>query len=228
MDVETMSVRRSTVRLFSTTVRRLQQESLPEWKPEWRPAKKRPRYTPSEESLAYVRAILEKPTWSITELLPPSHPKSTSKSPPLDPKDVVTPEKLRHILRLSALPMPKDQKEEDEMIKDLNDQLYFVNKIKEVDVTGVEPLVAIRDESEEEDGITLEDVLRAEKEVEGFGPMGAKTWDPLKQAKSKLGSYFVVEGEMGEGSAVDEVAVSPGEVKKDSVGGVEATGTEAR
>lgn len=220
-----MSIRRSTVRLFSTAVRRLQQDTIPEWKP----IKKRPRYTPSEESLAYVQAILEKPTWSITELLPPSHPKSTSNSPPLDPRDMVTPEKLRHLLRLSALPMPKDQKEEDEMIKDLNDQLYFVNKIKEVDVTGVEPLVAIRDESREK-GVTLEDVIKAEKEVEGFGPMGGETWDPLKQAKSKLGRYFVVEGEMGEGPTVDdEVMVSAGEVKKvNSLDTVEITGTGTR
>ncbi|KAK6500852.1 hypothetical protein TWF506_003613 [Arthrobotrys conoides] len=220
-----MSIRRSTVRLFSTTIRRLQQDIPPEWKP----VKKRPRYTPSAESLAYVEAILEKPTWSITELLPPSHPKSTSKSPPLDPKDVVTPEKLRHLLRLSALPMPKDQQEEDEMIQDLNDQLYFLNKIKEVDTTGVEPLVAIRDESEDR-GITLEDVLQAEKEVEGFGPMGAEEWDPLKQAKTKLGRYFVVEGEMGEGPATDdEVVVSAGEVKKVApLDTIETTGTETR
>ncbi|KAF3188032.1 hypothetical protein TWF106_011647 [Orbilia oligospora] len=218
-----MSIRRSTIRLFSTTVRRLQHETPADWKP----LKKRPRYTPSKESLAYVEAILEKPTWSITELLPPSHPKSTSTTPPPDPKDLITPEKLRHLLRLSALPMPKDQQEEDEMIKDLNDQLYFVNKIKEVDVTGVEPLVAIRDESEER-GITLEDVLQAEKEAEGLGPMGREEWDPLKQAKNKLGRYIVVEGEMGEGPAVDdELVVSAGEVKKvNSLGTVETTSTE--
>ncbi|KAK6528397.1 hypothetical protein TWF281_009638 [Arthrobotrys megalospora] len=219
------TIRRSTVRLFSTAIRRLQQETVPEWKP----VKKRPRYKPSEESLAYVRAILDKPTWSITELLPPSHPKSTSKSPPLDPKDMVTPEKLRHLLRLSALPMPKDQKEEDEMIRDLNDQLYFVNKIKEVDVTGVEPLVAIRDESEER-GITLEDIMQAEKELEGFGSMGAEEWDPLRASKQTIGKYFVVEGEMGEGPAAeDEVVVSAGEATKaDSLDTVQATGVETR
>ncbi|KAK6504728.1 hypothetical protein TWF481_006667 [Arthrobotrys musiformis] len=224
-----MSIRRSTVRLFSTTARRLQQEgTVPS--ESWGPPKKRPKYTPSEESMAYVRAMLETPTWSITELLPPSHPKSTSKAPPLDAKDVVTPEKLRHLLRLSALPMPKDQKEEERMISDLHDQLYFVNKIKEVDVTGVEPLVAIRDESEDK-GITLEDVLQAEKEVEGFGPMGAEVWDPLKQAKSKLGSYFVVEGEMGEGPTVDDeaVVVSAREVKKvASLDTVEAVAGQSR
>ncbi|KAK6360239.1 hypothetical protein TWF730_006389 [Orbilia blumenaviensis] len=211
-----MSLRRSTVRLFSTAARRLeqQQKQPQETISSWTPPKKKPKYTPSPESLAYVQSILNKPTWSINELLPPSHPKSTSKTPPLDPKDIITPEKLRHILKLSALPMPKDAEEEEEMIKDLNDQLYFVNKIKEVDVTGVEPLVAIRDESVEK-GITLEDILKAEQELEGLGPMGDQEWDPLKQVKNKIGRYIVVEGEMGEGpTGGDEVVVSAAEVRK--------------
>ncbi|KAF3911365.1 hypothetical protein ABW20_dc0101048 [Dactylellina cionopaga] len=202
-------MRRSTFRLFSTLSRRLQDVKL-----DLSPVKSPRRRQPSKESLDFVRGIFAEPTWSITSLLPPSHPESTSTSPPLDPKDMVTPEKLRHLLRLSALPMPKDKAEEQEMINDLHDQLYFVNKVREVDVMGVEPLVAIRDESQDK-GITLDDVLQAEKELEGLGPMGAEEWDPLKEAKKKVGRYFVVEGEMGEErGAEDEVVVSIEEIKK--------------
>ncbi|KAK6535477.1 hypothetical protein TWF694_001933 [Orbilia ellipsospora] len=198
-------IRRSSLRLFSTARRRLQNS-----KPDAKQIK--PITKPSQESIDFVTKILEKPTWSITSLLPPSHPSSTSTSPPPDPSDLVTPARLHHLLRLSGLPPPKDKAEEDKMISELNDQLYFVNKMREVDVTGVEPLVAIRDEVEEK-AITLEDVERAEREMEGMGPMGDVEWDPLREASEKVGRYFVVEGEMGEGEN-EEVVVSAEEVKK--------------
>ncbi|KAF3931238.1 hypothetical protein ABW19_dt0206026 [Dactylella cylindrospora] len=213
-------MRRPTIRLFSSISRRLQDA-----KP-WAPLKGPPRRKPTLESLSYVGNMLSKPTWSVTSLLPPGHPKSTSTAPPLDPKDRVTPERLHHLLRLSALPMPKSKEEEEEMLNDLHDQLHFVNAIREVDTTGVEPLVAIRDEvgEREQGGITLEDVQRAEKELEDIGPMGEVEWDPLREAKEKVGRYFVVEGEMGEGPADnDEVVVSAEEVKKvDNLETVEA------
>ncbi|EPS44877.1 hypothetical protein H072_1127 [Dactylellina haptotyla CBS 200.50] len=211
-----MAMRRSTARLFSTASRCLQHS-----KPEGQPGKKSSRLKPSQESLDYVRGILAEPTWSITSLLPPSNPKSTSTTPPMDPKDQMNPEKLRHLLRLSALPMPKDKAHEDSMIQDLNDHLYFMSKIREVDTTGVEPLVAIRDETKEK-AITLEDILEEEKKLEAMGPMGAEDWDPFANAKERVGNYFVVEGEMGDGSAED-VVISAEEVKKvDSLETVEA------
>ncbi|KAF3914281.1 hypothetical protein AA313_de0210433 [Arthrobotrys entomopaga] len=202
------TIRRSTLRLFSTARCHLQ-DAKPT-NPPPKPHSKKP--PPSQDSIDFVNQILAEPTWSITSLLPPSHPKSTSTSPPPDPADIVTPSRLHHLLRLSGLLPPKDKAEEEKMLSELNDQLYFVNKMREVDVTGVEPLVAIRDEIEEK-GITLEDVERAEKELEGMGPMGEEEWDPLREAGRKVGRYFVVEGEMGEGES-DEVVVSAGEVKE--------------
>ncbi|KAJ6260198.1 hypothetical protein Dda_4422 [Drechslerella dactyloides] len=197
-------MRQSAVRCFSRLLPRLQDA---------RP-RRVVRRQPSPESLAAVREMLAKPTWSITSLLPPSHPRSTSTAPPDADDDVkITPEKLEHLLRLSGLPMPKDKAEEDRLIQDLTNQLHFVGKVREVDVTGIEPLVAIRDESVERP-VTLEDVEKAAKATEWMGPMGKQEWDPLREAKDKLGRYFVVEGQMGEGSAAEEVVVSAEEVKK--------------
>ena len=62
-------------------------------------------------------------------------------------ENTITPEKLRHLLRLSALPEPASPLEEAKMLRDLRSQIHFVKQIQRVDTTGVEPLVAIRDET---------------------------------------------------------------------------------
>jgi len=66
--------------------------------------------------------------------------------------------------------------------------------------------------------VTLEDVMAADREMKDVGVMGGEEWDPLANTKEKVGRYFVVEGEMGEGfgeqGVGDEVAVAAREVKK--------------
>jgi Asp-tRNA(Asn)/Glu-tRNA(Gln) amidotransferase C subunit len=69
--------------------------------------------------------------------------------PVTPPSEEITPAKLHHLLRLSALPLPKSPKEEAEMLKTLHSQLHFVKDIQKVDTEGVEPLQSIRDETEE-------------------------------------------------------------------------------
>ena len=86
-----------------------------------------------------VAELLAKPIWSVKSLLPPSDELPADFS--------ITPKKLRHLLRLSALPAPKTATEEATMMKDLASQLHFVKQVQQVDVEGVEPLVAIRDET---------------------------------------------------------------------------------
>ncbi|KAL9134867.1 MAG: hypothetical protein Q9175_003937, partial [Cornicularia normoerica] len=79
-----------------------------------------------------------------------------------------TQKQLHHLLRLSALPLPTSLAEESRMISDLQSQLQFVKAIQEVDTEGVEPLVALRDETEEgekEGTIGLEE-MRGELEKE--------------------------------------------------------------
>ena len=102
------------------------------------------------------------------------------------------------------------------MKADLQSQLQFVRAIQEVDTEGVEPLVALRDETEEaekEGTIGLEEmrgelekeevvgmrgriVRRKVKEVRGEGN-GAKeeggNLDLLAQAPRRLGRYVVVD-----------------------------------
>src|SRR3954454_3409908 len=85
-----------------------------------------------------VGALLSKPTWSVRSLLP------DSSNPPAQE---ITPQKLRHLLHLSALPQPKSPVEEAEMLKTLHSQLHFVRDIQSVDTEGVEPLQSIRDET---------------------------------------------------------------------------------
>ena len=102
------------------------------------------------------------------------------------------------------------------MISDLQSQLEFVKAIQEVDTEGVEPLVALRDETEEgvkEGTIGLEE-MRAELEKEevvgmrgrivrrkgvkvqrkgGGGKEEGLGLDLLAQAPRKLGRYVVVD-----------------------------------
>ncbi len=111
-----------------------------------------------------IQALLAQPTWSVASLLPPAlrEAKSTSakageapKTEPLeseaehDPEDDITTSKLHHLLRLSALPPPKSPREEQAMLRHLRQQVHFVKEIQKVDTRGVEPLVAIRDETAE-------------------------------------------------------------------------------
>lgn len=102
------------------------------------------------------------------------------------------------------------------MISDLQSQLEFVRAIREVDTEGVEPLVALRDETEEgvkEGTIGLEEmrgelekeevvgmrgriVRRKGAKVRGNGEGGKeedRNLDLLAQAPRKWGRYVVVD-----------------------------------
>lgn len=146
-----------------------------------------------------IKALLSKPTWSVKSLLPTSKTTETE----------VTPEKLYHLLRLSALPLPKTPEEEAQMLKTLHSQLHFVKEIQKVDTEGVEPLVAIRDETEEarfENTIGLETLEEAFANEETKGrnqrprrrrdavvdTKGAEDWDALGTAGRTSGKYFIV------------------------------------
>ncbi|KAI1275780.1 hypothetical protein F5Y07DRAFT_165195 [Xylaria sp. FL0933] len=82
--------------------------------------------------------LLSRPTWSVRTLLPQD--KGTSQTS-------ITPKTLHHLLRLSALPLPRTEAEEAQMLATLSAQLHFVRAIQSVDTTDVAPLRAIRDET---------------------------------------------------------------------------------
>jgi Glu-tRNAGln amidotransferase C subunit len=151
-----------------------------------------------------IDALLSKPTWSVRSLLPdPDAPQS----------EEISPAKLHHLLRLSALPMPKSREEETEMLKTLHSQLHFVKDIQKVDTEGIEPLQSIRDETEggtKEITIGMEELKAAfvKEEIKGrnrrprrrrgeaVDTKGVEDWDVLGSAREKFelagGKYFVV------------------------------------
>ena len=94
------------------------------------------------------------------------------------------------------------------MITTLQSQLSFVRAVQRVDTTGVEPLRAIRDETEaalRENTITLEKMktlLNEETKVGHYQrprrvkrkiESDAENWDPLATASKKAGRFFVVQ-----------------------------------
>ncbi len=160
----------------------------------------------SSENHVDVEKLLATPTWSVASLLPPQDH--------VDATTSITPKQLHHLLRLSALPPPKDEREEQEMIQTLASQLHFVKEIQRVDTTGVEPFRSLRDETAEgekqaELGLdALKDAL-AREEVRGKHhkrirrrrerPDRAEkdSWNALDTASRKAGRYFVVDGGKG-------------------------------
>lgn len=165
------------------------------------------RLASSEQSPSSSTAakILAKPTWSVASLAAaPSEGSETNK---------ITSKQLRHLLRLAALPQPKDDAEEQTMIATLQSQLHFVDAVQRVNTDGVEPLSAIRDETKQgvqERTITLDslrDVLSKEslvghykrpKRVKETVTSEAENWDALSTASKKAGKYFVVEAKKAE------------------------------
>jgi Asp-tRNA(Asn)/Glu-tRNA(Gln) amidotransferase C subunit len=144
--------------------------------------------------------LLSKPSWSVKSLLP----NATS----INDEDKVGAEKLNHLLRLSALPLPTTAGEKQGMLDMLNSQLHFVRQIQEVDTSGVKPLQGIRDESAEatiETKITLESIKNELDREEAYTRYNRirrakdtetpteSDWNVLGQTKRRVGRYFVVD-----------------------------------
>jgi Asp-tRNA(Asn)/Glu-tRNA(Gln) amidotransferase C subunit len=155
-----------------------------------------------KDSAVNVEELLSRPTWSVYSLFPYDATTQASE---------VTPKQLHHLLRLSALPSPKDEAEEAQMLSILCSQLHFVKEIQRVDTTNINPLQSLRDETaageqETEIGIetlkeafAVEDVLGRHhrrirrRNVRNDGQDGPE-WDILSSAERKVGRYFVVNG----------------------------------
>jgi Asp-tRNA(Asn)/Glu-tRNA(Gln) amidotransferase C subunit len=149
-----------------------------------------------------VDDLLSRPTWSVASLLP--------KASDADANELSS-KQLRHLLKLSALPPPKDDTEEAKMLKTLSSQLHFVKEIQKADTTGVQPLQSLRDETDQgeqeaELGLeALKEALAAEDVRGKFHPrirrrrdaaqaVKKDEWNVLGFAGKKTGRYFVVEG----------------------------------
>ncbi|KXG48055.1 Aspartyl/glutamyl-tRNA(Asn/Gln) amidotransferase, C subunit [Penicillium griseofulvum] len=160
-------------------------------------------YSSEKSETTQIETILGAPNWSVRSLLP----NPASKPPPS-----VTPEQLHHLLRISALPQPANQEEEQSMLDTLESQIHFVKEIQLVDTTGVAPLARIRDESPaamEEETIGIEKLREALAKEKVSGRRGkiqripgekndrpdGTAWDgnALRSATKTKGKYFVVE-----------------------------------
>ena len=166
-----------------------------------------------------IRELLERPTWSVASLLPPRVPRGdqTSSNPAVAAatarfmqyqEDVqeITPGKLRHLLKLSALPAPKDDIEEAEMLSTLRAQVHFVKEIQKVDTTGVEPLVSIRDETRDH----VWSSMMTEEKLEPFFRMEEKvgvngTIKRRENRKSAIISHGDADGDAGAEVETDPV-----------------------
>ncbi|KAI0181462.1 hypothetical protein GGR52DRAFT_39445 [Hypoxylon sp. FL1284] len=164
----------------------------------------------ASSSPSELATLLSKPTWSVRSLLPTPSSSSTS----TEPSTTITPETLRHLLRLSALPPPVSADEESQMLSTLESQLGFVRAVREVDTAGVEPLRAIRDETTlglDEQTIGPDDLKEAlDNEVivgharrprrrrgesakdDKSADSAVENWDVLAGASETAGRYFVV------------------------------------
>ena len=144
---------------------------------------------------------LSSPSWSVRSLLPQNR-NATS----IPETSEITPEKLRHLLRLAALPPPASEEEEADLMKTLLDQLHFVKDTQSVDTSGIEPLAVIRDEVSVREYSIQAIAPEVRKEM---GKQGSMEWDVLSLAERKLGSYLVVdeapEVEEGGGEQVDRL-----------------------
>jgi Asp-tRNA(Asn)/Glu-tRNA(Gln) amidotransferase C subunit len=149
-----------------------------------------------------VDELLSKPTWSVASLLPRASDADSNE---------VSSKQLRHLLKLSALPPPKDDTEEAKTLKTLSSQLHFVQEIQKASTKGVQPLQSLRDETaqgeqEAELGLeALKEALAAEDVRGKFHPRIRRRRDAAQATKKdernilgtagkKTGRYFVVEG----------------------------------
>ncbi|RAH66585.1 DUF726 domain protein [Aspergillus aculeatinus CBS 121060] len=190
-----MFLRRSSSRL-SALLRRQSPRSLV--------AKHRSYSTSQPQGQDDIDAILAKPTWSVRSLLPDETDKPSIPS--------VTPEQLRHLLRLSALPQPANEEEERKMLDTLESQIHFVKQIQRVDASGVEPLQSIRDETPEavkentigleklKEALSKERVVGRNKRIQRIESQrnerpDGDIWDgnALAYASKTKGKFFVVD-----------------------------------
>jgi aspartyl-tRNA(Asn)/glutamyl-tRNA(Gln) amidotransferase subunit C len=93
--------------------------------------------------------------------------------------DKETVDKIAHLARLEF----ESEAKKEEMIKDMNNMLGFIDKLNELDTTGVEPLIYMS----EEVNILREDDVKPEITQQ----------EALKNAPKKDSDYFKVPKVMG-------------------------------
>lgn len=88
---------------------------------------------------------------------------------------------LNYLAKLSRLELEEGEK--DQLLNDLNNILAFVEQLKEVDTTNVEPLIFMNEDANE----MREDIIKQE----------TTQTDALRNAPVKNDSYFLVPKVIG-------------------------------
>jgi hypothetical protein len=143
--------------------------------------------------------LIGSPGWILEDLLPPNrlkniHVKNAE-------KDSISPETLRHLLRLSGLPPPRSDQEETELLSALHDQLHFVRHVQSVDTTNIKPLIRIGKEYESTDHagtISYEECVE-ESKVDDIPGLEWTPWDVCSlnggSSEGREHGWFIVDDE---------------------------------
>ncbi|KAI0459006.1 hypothetical protein F5B21DRAFT_375119 [Xylaria acuta] len=199
-----------------------------------RPSRTQPSSDPTTTTAPDLASLLSQPTWSVRSLLPSSSsPTPSSSSQPTT--TTITSKTLHHLLRLSALPLPRTPGEESQMLATLSSQLHFVRAIQGVDTAGVAPLRVIRDETasglrEQTIGLAeLRHALEAE-DVVGHArrPRRRRTQRPVEQESSTSREGRREEGvepdnKQGRNASQDQKRIPNEEESWDVLGGASET-----
>lgn len=109
-----------------------------------------------------------------------------------DGADPVTVSQLEHLLKLSALPTPQNTRVQQRMLKDLGDQLNFVNEVRKVDTRGVKPLRNITADQSEDDLLDYDRAIQYGQEMDDRADAAA--FDYPEIASQRRNRHYTVEG----------------------------------
>lgn len=137
------------------------------------------------ESRQQIAKLLAKPTWSVGDLF--------IKDSKVDQAEKPTPKLLSKLLKQAGLnPIDGDIRRQEHLLKEMENQLTFVEHIHNVDTTGLEPLVRIGAVPQ---NISLEKMLQLEQDQPSTAAetVGTNAWRPTRFATKKSGDYYVIE-----------------------------------
>lgn len=157
-----------------------------------------------------LNEFLDSPGWNLDDLLPPGRSKPST-SPDVTDDGSITPETLRHLLRLSGLPPPKSHREESNLLSALHDQLHFVRHVQSVHTSDVEPLIRVGHEPHPEDeiGVLSYQECVEESQSDSIPGLEWKQWDVcgLKggSCEGRNQGWFIVNSEPTKPEETEEV-----------------------
>lgn len=138
-----------------------------------------------DSSSRLLDSLFKTPTWSTKSMLP-------SKGSDISDVPAITSAQLDHYLKLSALPKPKDPSERQSLLRDVSDQLHFVQMVKEVDTRGFHPLTNLTAGQAEDEELTYEDAVY-EGDVMSSSEFVPEA-DYTKLASRTKNRYYTVDG----------------------------------